>query len=228
MNNESYEKNDNLLKTVFNDLDKIIVGLKNGELITIAGRPALGKSSLGISIINNVSKQTDKKILYFNLESPKDILSKRIIGDNIEIIDDIGNIEYIKIKCEEISKQGISLVVIDYFQLITTSNEYTNRLEEAFYISRILKTLALELDIPIIVLSQLSRSIEEREDKRPKLDDTRTTGLQQDSDKIICLYSDDYYNRKPLNKVEVIVVKNRGGNLGRIELTFNKDTLTFE
>ncbi len=228
MNNESYEKNDNLLKTVFDDLDKIIVGLKNGELITIAGRPALGKSSLGISIINNVSKQTDKKILYFNLESPKDILSKRIIGDNVEIIDDIGNIEYIKIKCEEISKQGISLVVIDYFQLITTSNEYTNRLEEVFYISRILKTLALELDIPIIVLSQLSRSIEEREDKRPKLDDTRTTGLQQDSDKIICLYSDDYYNRKPLNKVEVIVVKNRGGNLGRIELTFNKDTLTFE
>ena len=210
------------------NIDKITNNLKRGELITIAGRPGMYKTSLGISIVNSISKQTNEKILYVTLESSKDTLKKRFVGNNVQIVDDINDIEDIKSKCEEMSKQGLSLVVIDYMQVITTSNEFDNKLEEKFYISKLLKTLTIELNIPVIVISQLTRSIEERENKRPTLHDTITTGLQQDSDKIICLYCDNYYNNKSSNIVELIIVKNRNERLGTVKLKFNKDTFTFE
>ena len=129
-------------KTGFKELDELINSVNEKELITIAGRPALGKSTLAINIINNVSKQIKNKILYFNLESPKEVLRQRIIGSNVEIIDDIDSIEEIKEKCEKF-KDSISLVVIDYFQFITTSNDYVSIIELKSYLSRTLKTLAL-------------------------------------------------------------------------------------
>ena len=215
-------------KTGFKELDELINSVNEKELIIIAGRPALGKSTLAINIINNVSKQTKNKILYFNLESPKEVLRQRIIGSNVEIIDDIDSIEEIKEKCEKF-KDSISLVVIDYFQFITTSNDYDSIIEMKSYLSRTLKTIALENKIPIIITYQLSRSIEQRDDKRPTLNDLIAEGsIQEDTDKLIYLYSDDYYNNKPLNELELIVAKNRGGKLGVLKLKFNHNTYMFE
>ena len=216
------------LKTGFKELDELINGINERELITIASRPALGKSTLAIDIINNVSKQINNKILYFNLESSEENLRQRIISSNVEIINDTHSIEDIKEKCEEL-KDRFSLVMIDYFQLITTSNDYDNIIEERSYVSRMIKSIALEYKIPIIVTSQLPHFIEERDDKRPTLHDFRFgSSLQQDTDKLIYIYSGDYYKNQRLKEVELIVTKNRGGKLGTIELKFNRDTCTFE
>lgn len=216
------------LKTGFKELDELINGINERELITIASRPALGKSTLAIDIINNVSKQTNNKILYFNLESSKETLSQRVIGSNVEIINDIHSIEDIKGRCKEL-KDSFSFVVIDYFQLITTSNNYDNVMEEKSYISRMIKTIALEYEIPVIVTSQLPRFTEERDDKRPNLHNFIVEGsIQQDTDKLIYLYSDDYYKNKPLNELELIVAKNHGGKLGTVKLKFNHNTYMFE
>lgn len=218
-----------MLKTGYNELDNLINGLNGGELITIAGRPCMFKSTFCINIINNISKCIDKKILYFNFESSKEILNKRINSIKVEIIGSTP-IEDIKNMCYE-NKQELSLVVIDYLQLVESCESFSNRNEEASYISNILKSIALDLDIPIIVVSNLSRNIDERNDKRPILDDIGTTGIQQDSDKIICLYSDDRYDEQlfhRINSLDLIVVKNRGGNLGTIKLLLNNGIPTFK
>ena len=206
------------MKTNIEELDKIIDGLNAGELITIAGRPAVGKSSFVISIINNLSKQISKKILYFNLDSSKENI---IDCTNVEIINDVSNIEDIENMINEKYKQGISLVVIDYLQLITTLNGYPIETEEKFYTSRVLKTLALNLNIPIIVVSQLGISIEKREDKRAVLSDIKPFGLQLDSDKIICLYRNKC-SSKMLNYIELDIIKNHYGPLGSVIVKLNK------
>lgn len=221
-------KDDIHLKTGFKELDELINGINERDLITIASRPALGKSTLAIDIINNVSKKINNKILYFNLESSKEILRQRIIGSNVEIINDIHSIEDIKRRCEEL-KDNFSLLVIDYFQLITTSNIYDSVMEERSYISRTIKTIALEYEMPVIVTSQIPRFIDKKDDKRPTLHDFIIgSSLQQDTDKLIYLYSNDYYKNQRLNEVELIVTKNRGGKLGMVKLKFNYNTYMFE
>ncbi len=216
------------MKTCFKELDKLINGLTGGELITIAGRPAMGKTTLSINIVNNVVGQVDKKILFFTLESTKEMLCKRFTSKNVEIIDNVCYIEDIKSKCNEIQEQGLALVVVDYFQLISSYNNSDNKLEERVYLSQQLKSLALELNVPIIVVSQLTRELEQRNDKRPNLQDTVNTGLQQASDKIICLYSDEYYipgRFIDVKKIELIIVKNCSGQLGTVCLKYDKDTM---
>ena len=172
-----------MLKTGINELDEKINGLNEKELITIASRPGIGKSSVGISIINNVVEQTDNKILYFNLESSKNVLKVKIVNDRVEIIDNVNNIEDIINICKD--RKYIDLVLIDYFQLITSSELY-----EKSSISSVLKSLATTLDIPVVVLSQLNSSFDEREDNSFKSEDLNMY-LQRDSDKIICLYRDN-------------------------------------
>ena len=208
------------LKTGFEKLDNLIGGINEKEFITIASRPGIGKSTLAINIINNISKQTNDKILYFNLETSKEVLESKITSDNIEIIDTpVITIEEIESKCEEVSKNGLSLVVIDYIQLVSSSLNKDNS-NIVSYISRILKVMTLKLNIPIITLSQLSSKLEERENKKPRLRDLDAVGsLTQDSDKVIFLHKEDFIE----TDVELIVVKNRGGNTGTIELIFNKD-----
>lgn len=117
------------------------------------------------------------------------------------------------------------MVVIDYIQLISIST-VNNDLDKISYISKVLKTLTLDLNIPIIVVSQLSRQIEEREDKRPTLMDlNNVASLVQDSDKIVFLYRENYYNKNyKINNTEIIVSKNRGGETGTLELTFDECT----
>lgn len=207
----------------YENLDNVIGSLNGGELVTIASRPRMGKSSLLIDIINNVSKQTNDKILYFNLETSKEILKTKIISDNVEIIDTPAiTIEEIKNKCEEVSKSGLSLVAIDYVQLVSTSS--INNEKQFDYISRALKTMAMELDISVIALSQLGRQVEERENKRPVLRDLDVTGsIVQDSDKVIFLYRENYYNKEyELNDMELIIAKNRGGSTDIIKMLFDE------
>ncbi len=142
----------------------------------------------------------------------------------------------IRAKCRRLasSETGLSLVIIDYLQLISSDKNYgSNRQQEVSDISRSLKTLALELNVPIIALSQLSRSVESREDKRPVMSDLRESGsIEQDADIVGFLYRDDYYNKESKTEdnnsiSELIIGKHRNGPTGTIELLFKKNTSTF-
>ena len=156
---------------------------------------------------------------------------------NIKIDDTPGiTIGEIRAKCRRLaaSKEGIGLVIIDYLQLVTASNKYAgNRQQEVAEISRALKTLALELKVPIIACAQLSRAVEGREDKRPLMSDLRESGsIEQDADIVAFLYRDDYYNKETRmddnnSVVEFIIGKNRSGPTKTVELLFKKNTSTF-
>ena len=154
------------------------------------------------------------------------------------VIDDTPGITIgdIRAKCRRLasSEQGLSLVVIDYLQLISGGKNYgSNRQQEVSDISRSLKTLALELNVPIIALSQLSRSVESREDKRPLMSDLRESGsIEQDADIVAFLYRDDYYNKESRTEdnnsiSELMIGKHRNGPTTTIELLFKKPTSTF-
>ena len=161
----------------------------------------------------------------------------QLSGTNLMIDDTAGiTIGEIRAKCRRLasSEQGISLIVVDYLQLISGGKNYgTNRQQEVSDISRSLKTLALELNVPIIALSQLSRSVETREDKRPIMSDLRESGsIEQDADIVAFLYRDDYYNKEARTEdnnsiSELIIGKHRNGSTGTIELLFKKNTSTF-
>jgi strongly similar to replicative DNA helicase len=194
-----------MLNTAINALDEL-VSLKNKELITIASRPGIGKSTLLLNIVNSVSKQTNNKILYFNFENSKNSLLKKIKNNNIEIID-TPNLSILDIEniIKTYKKEDIALVAIDYLQLINMKNEVSE-------ISRELKSLALELNIPVVLISQLSSNSKDI----PTLIDLRKNGtLVQDSDVIIFLYNKE---SKLNENIDLIVAKNRGGSLGTIKI----------
>ena len=161
----------------------------------------------------------------------------RLADTNIYIDDTPGvSIGDIRSKCRRLasSKDGLALVVIDYLQLVTGSNKYTgNRQQEVAEISRSLKTMALELGVPVIALAQLSRAVEGRDDKRPLMSDLRESGsIEQDADIVAFLYRDDYYNKEArmdgnISISEFIVAKHRNGPTATIELLFKKNTSTF-
>lgn len=194
-----------MLNTGINALDEL-VSLKNKELITIASRPGIGKSTLLLNIVNSVSKQTNNKILYFNFENSQNSLLKKIKNNNIEIID-TPNLSILDIEniIKTYKKEDIALVAIDYLQLINMKNEVSE-------ISRELKSLALELNIPVVLISQLSSNSKDI----PTLIDLRKNGtLVQDSDVIIFLYNKE---SKLNENIDLIVAKNRGGSLGTIKI----------
>ena len=210
------------IKSDYKNTDDLLNIINANDFIVIASRPSMGKSTLGYNIINKVSKRTKGNILYFNYETSKDLLKSKITSNNVEIVDDpTTTVEQIKSKCE--STNHLSLVVIDYLQLIPSSCNDTSK-NEIDYISRTLKTLTLELNVPIIVLSQLGRQVENRENKRPILRDLDIMGsLVQDSDKVIFLYRESYYNKDyKVNDLELIVAKNRGGYTDTIRMLFDE------
>ena len=163
--------------------------------------------------------------------------SSQLSGTNLVIDDTPGiTIGEIRAKCRRLasSEKGLSLVIIDYLQLISGGKNYgTNRQQEVSDISRSLKTLAMELNIPVIALSQLSRSVEAREDKRPLMSDLRESGsIEQDADIVAFLYRDDYYNKEARTEdnnsiSELIIGKHRNGPTATVELLFKKNTSTF-
>jgi replicative DNA helicase len=250
------------LATGFVDLDKKLAGLQPANLVIIAGRPAMGKSSLALNIATNAASTGDP-VAIFSLEMSKEEIVHRILSsvgkvDSMKLrsgqlgplwqrvvdaagvmykspiyIDDspVVTVTDIRAKCRRLKrKKGLSLIVVDYLQLMEAHGG-ENRQQEIAQISRNLKNLARELDVPIIAASQLNRSLESREDKRPRLSDLRESGsLEQDADVVMFVYRHEYYHPEDQEKkgiAEVIVAKHRAGSTGPVELTFQPEFTRF-
>lgn len=250
------------LSTGFVDLDKATTGLHPGNLVVLAGRPAMGKTTLGVNIAENVAIDGGTALV-FSLEMPGDDLIERSMaragGINTQtlregrltdvdwtrltaalgklndirlFVDDdpsTASVPQIRRKALRIKRErGLSLVVIDYLQLMR--GEGGNRNEEIGGITRGLKLLARELETPIILLSQLNRSVEDRTDKRPMMSDLRESGaIEQDADVILMAYRDDYYNPNSAFKgyAEILIRKQRMGPTGTVPLIFQGEYSRF-
>ncbi len=244
------------ISTGFKELNERTGGLRGGELIIIAGRPGMGKSSYAVNIAENAAIDFHVPVAIFNLEMSKTMVVNRIIcsqalvdskamrnGDFSgedwmqigEVIDKLANapifiddtasitVSEIRAKCRRLKQSHhLGLVVIDYLQLMQTAGRADNRQQEISEISRSLKILAKELDIPVIALSQLARTCESRSDKRPMLSDLRESGaIEQDADVVMFLYRDEYYNpdtTEDKNLAECIIAKQRSGATGMFKL----------
>ncbi len=243
--------------TGFGYLDQMTSGLQKSDLILIAARPAMGKTSFALNIAQNAAIRNGVTTAIFNLEMSREQLANRIIcgeamvsgtklkegsldaddwiriGENLSqiekapiFIDDSSavSVAEIRAKCRRLKQRhNLGLVVIDYLQLMqgNSRGDSGNRQNEIADISRSLKILAKELDIPIITLSQLSRGPESRTNKRPMLSDLRESGaIEQDADIVIFLYRDEYYNPDSQDKniAECIIAKHRNGETGTIKL----------
>ena len=250
----------------FSALDRLNNGWNPGELVILAARPGMGKTTLALNFMINAINQ-DKRVLMFSLEMTtlelgfklistitgldndrvkrgkltedewKDIHSKTsfVINSNKLLVDDDGNTDLFGLK--SISKRfnhksKIDMIIVDYLQLLNgsdKSNKQQNREQQISYLSRSLKALAKELDIPIICLSQLSRAVESRGNKRPMLSDLRESGaIEQDANQVMFIYRDGYYNKLDTSgDTEIILAKNRAGQTGTIQLNFNGAKSTF-
>ena len=252
--------------TGFLDLDKITGGLHKGELIIVAGRPSMGKTSFAMNIAENVAKVSDKLTLVFSLEMSGESIATRLISSLSRIdqtklrdgdlndadwavlakamtvmsntkmhIDDTAALSPMEIRSRtrRIAKtEGeIGVIIIDYLQLMQVPGMKENRTAEISEITRSLKALAKEMDVPIIALSQLNRSLEQRADKRPIMSDLRDSGsIEQDADLILFVYRDEVYNKNSKDKgtAEIIISKHRNGEIGNIRLTFFNKLTKFE
>ena len=254
------------LSTGLHDLDKKINGLNKSDLLLIAARPGMGKTSLALNIALSVAKESAKTVAFFSLEMSREQLAMRLLSnesfvDNQKLltgqlseedwtkiaiassalsqtdirVDDNPSISVAEMnaKCRRLPNLG--LVLIDYLQLMTsagtgqTSNN-ANRVQVVSDISRALKIMAKELNVPVICLSQLSRANESRTDKRPMLSDLRESGaIEQDADEVLFIYRDDYYHpdTPEKNVAEVIVAKNRHGETGTVKLQWLSQFTTF-
>lgn len=242
----------------FDEFDSVTSGLQNSDLIIVAGRPSMGKTTFAMNIAECVSIKTDKPVLIFSMEMPSEQLSMRLLASlaRIELqkirsgqlrdedwprlasalvllssaklfIDDsiaLGPLE-VRARARRLMREqgGLGLIVVDYLQLMQMPASNENRATEISKISRSLKTLARELDVPVIALSQLNRSSEQRVDKRPIMSDLRESGaIEQDADLITFIYRDEVYNKDSANKgtAEIIIAKQRNGSIGDLRLTF--------
>ena len=234
--------------TGIHDIDKVTNGLQRSDLILLAARPSMGKTALALNIAANAAKNK-KVVALFSLEMSKTQLGNRLLstcsGINSQylntgillFIDDTAGISLLELRSKARRlkhENGLDLVVIDYLQLMQGGRPRLteqNRQQEISEISRNLKALARELNVPILALSQLSRQVEMRADKKPQLSDLRESGsLEQDADIVMFLYRDEYYNRDDAenkNIAELIFAKNRNGPTTSIHLQFDKETMRF-
>lgn len=253
------------IDTGFNNLNLITNGWQKGELIIIAGRPAMGKTAFVTTAINNMAKSEIKCVL-FSLEMSSEQLVTRLLslndiplyelksgrinnylqyqnartsvsGLSLKIYDKTYKLRSIIIKAKELKMQGnCDIIVIDYLQLIINDKQGRNRENEVSEISRQLKLLAKELEVPIICLSQLSRNVEQRKGSLPKLSDLRESGaIEQDADIIGFLYRPEYYDiatdengESTENKAFLLIEKNRNGSLANLEYNFYGQFTKFE
>jgi replicative DNA helicase len=252
--------------TGFVDLDEMTRGLQAGDLIIVAARPSMGKTSLVLNIAQHVAIQPEHTVGFFSLEMSKESLFLRLLTSEAQIdshrlmsgaigqkdygrishalealsamrlfIDDTANIGVMEMraKARRLQKEHrLSLLVVDYIQLMSGRGRFENRTLELASISRSLKGLAKELGVPIVVLSQLSRAPESRSDHRPQLSDLRESGaLEQDADLVVLIYREDAYNRDPNNPdagtAELIVAKQRNGPTGTVRLAFLREQTRF-
>ena len=225
------------IKTGIKSLDKKRKGgLRGGSLTVIAGRPGMGKSSLAFQIAGNIA-ECGKRVLLFSLEMDEPLVRKRMsmqgfeaYENNVIVYDEPAvSVEYITQKATGL--ENIDAIFVDYIQLMKSSAKTDSRVNELSDISRSLKSLAIELNVPVIALSQLSRAIEKRDDKRPMMSDLRDSGaIEQDADVIMFIYRDEYYNKDSEKRgiSEVIISKQRNGPLGTVELVWLPEYTMFK
>lgn len=242
-------------RTGFTLLDSITSGLNKSDLIIIAARPGMGKTSFAMNIATNVARRSDKEVVTFNLEMSKEQLATRILSTEALVdsnslrngrisgedwvrlatsagylsslplyIDDTASMTVQQMKAKLRRTKNLGLVIIDYLQLMESTSRSDNRVLVISEITRQLKVMAKELNVPVILLSQLSRAVESRTDKRPMLSDLRESGsIEQDADIVLFLYREAYYNKESQrqNISECIVAKNRHGETGTVELIWD-------
>lgn len=255
------------LSTGFADLDDMTSGFQPGELIIIAGRPSMGKTTLAMNIAEFAALKSKKTIVVFSMEMPSEALVMRMLSS-------LGRIDQHKVRTGKLSNEDwpritsavsilseaqlfvddtpsmspaeltarsrrlarahgghLGLIVVDYLQLMQVHGFKEGRVAEITEISRALKAMAKELNVPVLALSQLNRSLEQRQDKRPQMSDLRESGaIEQDADLILFIYRDEVYNENSTKKgiAEVIIAKHRNGPIGKIELTFLGQFTKFE
>ena len=242
-------------RTGFTLLDSITSGLNKSDLIIIAARPGMGKTSFAMNIATNVARRAEKEVVTFNLEMSKEQLATRILSTEALVeshnlrngrisgddwvklavsagylsglplfIDDTASMTVQQMKAKLRRTKNLGLVIIDYLQLMESTSRSDNRVVVISEITRQLKVMAKELNVPVILLSQLSRAVESRNDKRPMLSDLRESGsIEQDADIVLFLYREAYYNKESQrpNISECIVAKNRHGETGTVELVWD-------
>src|SRR5688572_21340585 len=252
--------------TGFVDMDEMTRGLQGGDLIIVAARPSMGKTSLVLNMAQHVAIQPDHTVGFFSLEMSKESLFLRLLTSEAQIdshrlmsgaigqkdygrishaletlsamrlfIDDTANVGVLEMRAKARRLQaehGLSLLIVDYIQLMSGRGRFENRTLELASISRSLKGLAKELRVPIVVLSQLSRAPESRSDHRPQLSDLRESGaLEQDADVVVLIYREDVYNKDPnhpdAGTAELILAKQRNGPTGVVRLAFLREQTRF-
>lgn len=254
------------VKTGWKDLDNMTAGLQRSDLIILAARPAMGKTTLVTNLAYNVATKAKQSVLFFSLEMSKEQLVDRMLADaagvdawNIRTgnlsdddfeklsdamgelaeapvyIDDTPGMTVLEMRTKarrEAHNHPLGLIIIDYLQLMQSSNHRSdgNRVQEVSEISRGLKLIARELNVPVIALSQLSRSVESRSPQIPQLADLRESGsIEQDADIVMFIYREAYYNPDTdrQNITDLILAKHRNGPTGKVELYFHPERLRF-
>ena len=253
------------VRTGYRDLDNMTAGLQRSDLIILAARPAMGKTTLVTNLAYNVATIAKQPVLFFSLEMSKEQLVDRMLADasgvdawNIRTgnlsdddfsklsdamgemaeapiyIDDTPGVSVLEMRTKArraAHEQPLGLIIIDYLQLMQGSGRSDgNRVQEVSEISRGLKLLARELNVPVIALSQLSRSVENRSPQIPQLADLRESGsIEQDADIVMFIYREAYYNPETEreNITDLIISKHRNGPVGKVELYFHPERLRF-
>ena len=256
------------VSTGFKDLDKKTAGLQKSDLIIVAARPSMGKTTFAMNLCENAALGSDKPVLVFSLEMPAEQIMMRSLAslsrvDQTKIrtgqglddndwakisstmgmlakkpnlfIDDSSGLTptELRSRARRVYREnnGLSLIMVDYLQLMRAPAFSENRTLEIAEISRSLKALAKELEVPVIALSQLNRTLENRQDKRPVNSDLRESGsIEQDADLIMFIYRDEVYNRESEEKgiAEIIIGKQRNGPIGRVKLAFQGNFSRFD
>lgn len=263
-----YERKENItgVSSGFRDLDSMTAGFQNSDLIIIAGRPSMGKTSFALNIGMNAATESGVPTAIFSLEMSKEQIALRIlcakakvnlkslrtgyltpddwarltlavgsISDSPLYVDDTPAISTLEIraKARRLKKEkNLGLVIVDYLQLMKGPAKSDSREKEISEISRSLKALSKELNVPVVALSQLNRKVEERPNKRPQLADLRESGaIEQDADVIIFIYRDEVYNKSEDNpkrgEAEIIIGKQRNGPIGMVTAYFDAKYSTF-
>lgn len=256
------------IQTGFKDLDDKLKGLARSNLIFLAARPGMGKTSFALNIASNVVLNENSTVVFFSLEMSKEQLTSRIISSYSQIdyekiragnlsetewgkfmeatnkfvnanlyICDLPGMSILEMKSRLRKLDSVGLVIIDYLQLLSGTKRVENRVQEISDITRNLKIMAKEFNVPILTLSQLSRASEQRTDHRPLLSDLRDSGsIEQDADVVLFLYREGYYssekdnsiyNYDDIHKSECIIAKNRHGATGKVMLTWEGRYMLF-
>ena len=248
------------------DLDRMTSGFQKSNLVILAARPAMGKTSLALGIARHLGVVSRVPVVVFSLEMSREEVAQRFISTEAKVdsmrmrsgdvrdddwgrivdacnrlssapiyVDDTAGINLMEIRSKarrlKLREPDLGLIIVDYLQLMSSGGNEENRVQEISMISRQLKVLARDLEVPVIALSQLSRAVESRTDKRPLLSDLRESGsIEQDADLVMFIYRDDYYNKEASEKpgqAELIVAKHRNGAVGHVDLAFMAHHTTF-